>query len=113
MRPLGFLFINSHIFIRRPSFSPGRNYHTSRRTRHELQAHHGHVALLNRPRSAPAMVLMCCVNVNVVCMNMNDTPRGRTEAVAACRTRRHTPGRVQTTHATTNELQLGGRGGGR
>ena len=28
----------------------------SRRTRHELQAHHGHVALLNRPRAGPALV---------------------------------------------------------
>ena len=27
------------------------DYHISRRTRHELQAHHGHVALLNRPRA--------------------------------------------------------------
>ena len=67
----------------------GRNYHTSRRTRHELQAHHGHVALLNRPRAAPAMVLMCCVNVN-------DTPTGwqglRTEPVASV------PGR-DATHA--------------
>ena len=31
--------------------SRGRDYHISRRTRHELQAHHGHVALLNRPRA--------------------------------------------------------------
>ena len=36
--------------------SRGRNYHTPRRSRHELQAHHGHVALLNRPRAVPAMV---------------------------------------------------------
>ena len=34
--------------------SRGRNYHISRRTRHELQAHHVHVALLNRPRAEPA-----------------------------------------------------------
>jgi hypothetical protein len=38
--------------------------HTARRTRHELQAHlqssyhHGHVALLNRPRALPDMVLL-------------------------------------------------------
>ena len=29
--------------------SRGRDYHISRRTRHELQAHHGHVTILNRP----------------------------------------------------------------
>ena len=34
----------------------GRDYHISRCTRHELQAHHGHVALLNRPRAGPALV---------------------------------------------------------
>ena len=37
-----------------PSFSRTRDYHISRCTRHELQAHHGHVALLNRPRAGPA-----------------------------------------------------------
>ena len=36
--------------------SRGRDYHISRRTRHELQAHHRHVALLNRPRAGPALV---------------------------------------------------------
>ena len=36
--------------------SRGRDYHISRCTRHELQAHHGHVALLNRPRAGPALV---------------------------------------------------------
>ena len=36
--------------------SRGRDYHISRCTRHELQAHHGHVALLNRPRAGPALL---------------------------------------------------------
>jgi hypothetical protein len=44
---------------REPSYfsetSRGCNYHTPRRSRQELQAHPGHVALLNRPRAAPAM----------------------------------------------------------
>ena len=39
-----------------PRRSRGRDYHISRRTRHELQAHHRHVALLNRPRAGPALV---------------------------------------------------------
>ena len=52
----------------RPSFSRTRDYHISRCTRHELQAHHGHVALLNRPRAGSALVceVLCeceCVSV--------------------------------------------------
>ena len=39
-----------------------RNYHTSRRTRHELQAHHGHVALVTATVRYRAMV---SVNVYV------------------------------------------------
>ena len=54
--------------------SRGRDYHISRRTRHELQAHHGHVALLNRPRAGPALVCECeCVNVNVCHCVISDT----------------------------------------
>ena len=46
--------------------SRGRNYHISRRTRHELQAHHGHVALLNRPRAGLVRDLgvKCLCDVN-------------------------------------------------
>ena len=45
----------------RPSFSRTRLYHISRRTRHELQAHHGHVALLNRLlRDPPWRVKLLC-----------------------------------------------------
>ena len=44
--------------------SRGRDYHISRRTRHELHAHHGHVALLNRPRVGPSCA---CVSVCVIC----------------------------------------------
>ena len=53
--------------------SRGRDYHISRCTRHELQAHHlGHVALLNRPRAGPALVCDC-VNVNVCLCVISDT----------------------------------------
>ena len=61
------------------------------RTRHELKAHHGHVALQTAPLRLPAMVLMCMCEcespfgalfwgscfvfssgfVRVVCINMN------------------------------------------
>ena len=42
--------------VRPLTCSRGRDYHITRRTRHELQAHHGPVALLNRPCAGPALV---------------------------------------------------------
>ena len=49
----------------------GRDYHISRGTRHELQAHHGYVAILNRPRAGSALVSevddLMCVKVCLGC----------------------------------------------
>jgi hypothetical protein len=40
----------------------------SRRTRNELQAHHGHVTLLSSPHSLPAMVLICMCECECKCV---------------------------------------------
>ena len=55
-------FPRIHWGLRASSRPPGTRsssltlYHIPRRTRHELQAHHGHVTILNRPRAGPALV---------------------------------------------------------